>query len=298
MKVDIVIVEYNTAPLLKECLDSITSQRWQNDYQIWVVDNASSDESVKVVKENFPEVKLISNSNNLGFAKANNQVLTKSQSKYCLLLNSDTIVGEGSLDKLVEMMEDKTLGIGSCKLVNKDGSFQPNAGNLPQLLPVLTWLSGLDDLFNRLGVILPSFHQTNKNYYSTQKQIGWCSGAVMMVNTAMAQKIGGLDENIFMYGEDVEFCLRAHRQGYKIGWTDQAQIVHLGGASSKDNPQFKQWTGEFKGLLYISNKYDSFFSQVFLRLFIYIFSFIRMIAYLAIGKVRASKTYGQVILAI
>lgn len=298
MKVDIVIVEFNTVSLLKDCLESIVNKKWENEYQIWVVDNGSSDGSAEMVKKDFSCVKLIINDQNLGFSKANNQVLTKSSSRYCLLLNSDTIVQDGSLDKIVDLMEEKKLGIGSCKLLNKDGGFQPNAGDLPKLGGLLVWLSGVDDLLNKLGLVLPSFHQTSLKYYSSVRLVGWVSGSVMMVNTMMVKKIGGLDERIFMYGEDVEFCLRASLNDYKVGWTDQAEIVHLGGASSKDNPHLRQWTGEFKGLLYMARKYHSTIYQGFLKGLIYLFAFLRMIGFLAIGKVNVSKTYGQVIVAI
>ncbi len=297
MKVDVIIVNYNTKQLLKDCLDSIGRQIWLHELTVWVVDNGSSDGSAQMVKKDFGQVKLIETGQNLGFSQGNNQVLDTSVADYCLLLNSDTIVLEGAIDGLVDFAKESKFGIASCRLENKDGSFQPNAGDRPNLVAVFNTLSLLDDLFGLFGMVVPSLHQTNKKYYLTGHQVGWVSGSVMLIKRSVIQKIGSLDKAIFMYGEDVEYCIRAAKADIKVGWTNQAVITHLGGASSKD-PSFNQWLGEFKGLLYIARKYGFFGYDWLFKLMFYVFIFLRVVVFWLIGRRQAAKTYVRIISAI
>ncbi|MDO8639147.1 MAG: glycosyltransferase family 2 protein, partial [Candidatus Daviesbacteria bacterium] len=261
--------------------------------KVLVIDNCSCDESALMVKKNFPQVEILENSQNLGFTGGNNLGLKELKSKYALLLNSDTVVLEGSLDSLMNFMDESDYGVASCKLVDGDGKFQPNAGKLPTFLPMFFWLSGTDDI---LGKIFPinSYQERKIGYYNKDREVGWVSGTAMMIKDVVLKKIGFLDENIFMYGEDVEYCLRANRAGFKIGWTNQTEIIHLGGKST-NQPKFNQWKGEFKGLLYIYNKYYGFLSAFILRILIYIFIIFRITAFLLLGKSQFSKTYAKIL---
>lgn len=296
MILTIIIVSYNTRDLLDNCLKSIFRQKWQHDIRVLVVDNGSEDGSVRMVKTKYKQVNLIENRENLGFAKANNQALGKVLSDYYLLLNSDTEVLPGSLDTLLNFVNSHHFGIGSCKLLNPDQSFQPNAGDLPFGLALLYWLSGLDDFLVSIKKTPPSFHQKSLSYYQTGA-VGWVGGTVMMISQEVVQRIGSLDENIFMYGEDVEYCLRAHLAGIKIGFTREAEVIHIGGGSSSD-PKLKQWVGEFKGLLYIYNKYLGLLSKFCIKSLIYLFIIIRVIAYTLTGKINVSKIYLKVLTSI
>ncbi|MCL5783780.1 MAG: glycosyltransferase family 2 protein [Patescibacteria group bacterium] len=292
----VVILSYNTKELTCKCLKSIFGKKWNIKYEVWVVDNASSDGSVEAIKRSFPQVHLVESQTNLGFAGGNNLALKKIESKYILLLNSDTEILSGSLEKLVQFAEDKNYDIVSCKLQNSDGSFQPNAGELPIFIPVMLWISGLDDILKK---ILPvsSYQATDKSYYYDGRKVGWISGSVMLVKNEVFKKIGYLDEKIFMYGEDVEFCLRAKKAGFSVGWTDRAEIIHLGGGSSK-RPKFNQWTGEFKGLLYIYKKYYGFLPALFLRFLFYIFIVVRILGFFVLGRKEYAKTYAKVFISI
>lgn len=293
----IIIVSFNTKDLLRDCLSSIFSNHWQYKFQVAVMDNASSDGSVEMVKKDFPEVILIQNKSNLGFAGGNNTALRKFKSDLYLLLNSDTLLLDGALDSLIDFMGRTDFDIGSGKLLNKDKSLQPNAGDLPLGLPLFFWLSGWDDILPYIKYQLPSFHRKFANFYDSEKEMGWVSGSLMIIKKRVIEKIGVLDEIMFMYGEDVEYCLRAKKAGFKVGWTDRAQVIHLGGASSQ-NPSFNQWIGEFKGLIYIYNKYFGNLSSIFLRLLIYIFIIIRMLAFLIVGKGKIATTYAKVLFNI
>ena len=288
----IVILNYNTKKLTLDCLKSIYNNKWQKSIDVWVVDNASTDGSADTIKKSFPKVNVIKSKNNVGFSKGNNLGLKKAykNSKHCLLLNSDTLVKPGSLDKLVDFADKEKFDIVSCKLLNTDGSFQPNGGDLPSFLPVFFWLSSLDGLTDSL----PSFHQINERYFTNKEKVGWVSGSVMLVKSDVFKEIGFFDEKIFMYAEDVDFCWRADNNNFKVGWTDSASIVHIGGASSK-KPKYKQWLGEFKGLIYLYDKHHGSFKKELLKLQIYFFTSLRVIAFYLIGNKEYAETYAKII---
>lgn len=297
VKLSIIIINYNTGNLTLGCLRSIFEKNWETKFDVWVIDNGSSDNSIEKIKKEFPRIKTVLSDKNLGFAGGNNLVLKQVDSDYCLLLNSDTEVYDGALDELVEFAERENCGITSCKLVNSDGSFQPNGGDLPFGLSLFVWLSGIDDILFFLKRKLPSYHRQFMDYFKDGKGVGWVSGSVMLIKKEVTDKIGFLDDAIFMYGEDTEYCLRAKRAGFTVGWTDKAIVKHLGGASSKE-PTLKQWTGEFKGLLYIYLKYYGFLAAAALKIFIYLFIFVRMAAFFVVGRPQVSRVYAKVLVSI
>lgn len=292
----VIIVSYNTRQLLRNCLSSLQKMQKRHQYAITVIDNGSSDGSVEMVKDDFPWVKLIESGKNLGFAAGNNLALKKMKADLYILLNSDTEVEKDSLDKLVDFMANSDFGIGSCKLYFADGSFQPNFGDKPDPLPIFIWLSGLDDILPFRDK-LPSLHKKYPSSYQKEAEVSWVSGSVMAIKKEVLEKTGFLDERIFMYGEDIEYCLRASKAGFKIGWIPQSQVMHIGGGSSK-NPNFKQWLGEYRGLIYVYNKYYGQLAALFLKLLIYFFTFVRMVAFFAVGKPSISKTYAKIIVSL
>lgn len=296
MSTTVVILNFNTEHLLQKCLTSLFKNGESSHFNVWVVDNASVDDSISMLKKDFPEVKIIQNSTNLGFAGGNNVALSQVRTENVLLLNSDTIILDNAVDQLTNFLEREKFGIISCKLLNPNKSLQPNAGDLPSIFPIFFWLSGLDDL-PIVGKLLPSFHRKDKDFYSMEKEVGWVSGSVMMIKRSVIDKIGLMDDSIFMYGEDVDYCLRAKKSGFKIGWTNSAQIIHLGGGSSKD-PRSRQWLGEFKGLIFLYKKHFGLLSAFILRLVIYFFTFLRVVAFLLIGKVNVSRTYAKILFSI
>lgn len=287
MTLAVVIVNFNTSKLLQECLKSIFTSRQRVDFEVLVVDNGSSDDSVSLVKRKFPQVRVIEAKENLGFSKGNNLGIKALNADYYLLLNSDTLVEQSVFDELITFAKENFLDIASCKLLNPDRSFQANGGKFPFGLPLWSWLSGLDFLHPSI----PSFHQGNPAYY---RDIDWVGGTAMLIGKKLIDQIGLLDENIFMYAEDVEYCLRAKKKGFKIGWTPTASIVHLGGGSLK-NPSLSQRLGELKGLLYIYRKFKGSLSELILKTLIYFFVLLRVIVYLILGRIKEAKVYAQII---
>lgn len=287
MTLAVVIVNFNTSKLLQDCLKSIFDSSQKVDYVVYVVDNGSSDDSVSQVKGRFPQVKVVEAKENLGFSKGNNLGIKSVSADYYLLLNSDTIIEQGVFDKLIEFAKMNSLDIASCQLLNPDRSFQGNGGKFPFGLPLWSWISGLDFLHPAI----PTFHQSNPAYY---KNIDWVAGTAMLIKKDLIDQIGLLDENIFMYAEDVEYCLRAKKKGFKIGWTPSTSIIHLGGGSLK-NPSLTQKLGEFKGLLYIYQRHLGYLNSPGLKLLIYLFVALRVIVYLILGRIKQAMIYWQII---
>lgn len=291
-ELSIIILSYNTKELLRKCLTSIFNRNWKHTIEVWVVDNASSDHSVEMVKKEFQNAHLIESEKNLGFAGGNNIALRKIESKYYLLLNSDTEVTDNSMDNLIEAMKVNNFDLITCKLTNPDGSMQPNAGDLPFGFALFNWLFGIDDI-PVIKNVLPSFHKTSPKYFKNEKETGWISGTALMFTHEVLKKVGFLDENIFMYCEDVDYCIRAKKAGFSIGWIEKPVIKHIGGASS-DDPKYRQWSGEFKQLIYLYKKYFGNIAAFNLKILIYLAIIFRIFAFSIIGK----KTYAKIYLKI
>lgn len=289
----IIIVSFNTCELTKKCIKSIFQSDSKLKFKIYLVDNHSSDQTISQIQQNFPQVEVIKSSQNLGFTGGNNLALKKIEAEYVLLLNSDTEIQTGCLDVLVKFAKSKNFAISSCKILGFDKIWQPNAGELPTWGPVFYWLSGLDGV---LG-LSKSYQARDKKYYQNGKEVGWVSGTVMLIKQEVFKKIGFLDEKIFMYGEDVEFCLRAQRAGFKIGWTDGTEVFHLGGGSLAV-PHFTQWLGEFRGLLYIYRKYYGLVQSWGLRFSFYLFIMARIVVFALLGQFANSLTYGKILVSI
>lgn len=226
----IVIVNWNTKNLLEECLRSIQAET-QTPHCIWVVDNASSDGSREMVKERFPDVRLIENAENRGFAAANNQAIAQIQAPYILLLNSDTVVLDGALDRMVEHLElHPELSALGCRLLNADGTLQASCHRFYSTMGSL--------VENKLMARLIPWRFRHSPYltfwdHSKNRQVDWVTGACLLVRKATIEKVGLLDEDFFMYGEEVDWQLRMRQSGHKVGFLADAYIIHYGGASAQ-----------------------------------------------------------------
>ncbi|HEX7017649.1 MAG TPA: glycosyltransferase family 2 protein [Patescibacteria group bacterium] len=291
MTLSIIIVSYNTAHLTLQTLESVVadlnrSVQLKGKSEIIVVDNNSSDDSVetiKIFKKNLKNVtlNLIENKENVGFARANNQAIKESHGQYLLLLNSDTIVQPGSLETLINTFDSRPideltayssianratdkLGIVAAQLRNPDGSIQPQGGSFPTLVSLASHLLMLDDL-PLIGKLFPSTQHTGKRSISSQQELtpmDWVGGTAMMIRRQVFDDVGLFDEQIFMYGEDVEFCLRAHHHHWDSVIQNQAPIVHLGSASSSSASAL---VGELKGYLHIWAKHKPLWQMPIVR---------------------------------
>ncbi len=288
------IINYKTKELTAKCLDSILKKDWKVKFQVVLVDNASEDGSVEFFKKNYTKVKLITSKNNLGFAGGHNLVLKQIDTRYVLILNSDTEIYDGVLDEMIEYMDkNPIIGIASCKILNSDGSLQPNAGDLPFGFALFNWLFNLESL----GFKSPSFHRNDDSFYEIAHKAGWVSGSFMMIKKEVIDKIGFLNEDFFMYMEDVEFCMRAKNRGFEIFINPAVWIKHLSGASSID-PRYRQWLGESKGLLLLYKKMYGILGEIGVKILIYFSTILRIIAFGIIGKGKVATTYAKVITSL
>lgn len=230
----IVIVNYNVKHFLKGCLESIYNADWKNlDIEIWVVDNASVDGSVEMVKKDFPQVQLISSAENLGFSKGNNLALRQCKSKYRLLLNPDTIVEENTFTICYEYMENHAkVGALGVKMIDGTGRFLPESKRaLPSLWNSFTKLSGLASLFPKSK----TFNHYALGHLSENEtqDIEVLCGAFMFMRGEALSKVGLLDEAFFMYGEDIDLSYRFLKEKYKIHYLPKTKIIHYKGESTK-----------------------------------------------------------------
>jgi len=252
----IVIVNWNTADLLCDLLSALLVSIQGTAVEIVVVDNGSTDGSVEMVRTQFPGVHLIDNQDNLGFARANNQGIIESKGRYVLLLNSDTCVAPSALSALVEFMDDR-LDVGACspRLVRRDGKAQPYAyGGDPTLLYLLSRAA------SQLLLRRP-LHDWG---VSSLVEVDWVSGACMIVRREAVAQTGLLDESMFMYFEDNDWCLRMRRAGWKVCYNPEIEIVHIGGQSLDKNPKARH--AYYESLRYFYTKHYSPLSHVLLEL--------------------------------
>jgi GT2 family glycosyltransferase len=263
-KLSIIIVSYNTKELLRECLFSLFDSLKNFNFETIVVDNDSKDGSAEEVQNRFPKVKLIRNQKNEGFAVANNQALRLMRGKYAVLLNPDTLIVDSSLTKMVKFLEEhKRVGILGCKIVNPDGSSQASAFPLPTLKDLL--LSGFAAGWIFWGRCIQRY---SSRYYVSQKlpvKVGWVSGACLMVRKRIIDEIGLLDENFFLFSEDVDWCIRANRKGWAVVFYPEAIIIHYGGQSAQKNLALKI-SSFYQKRFYFGKKHFGRFALLILKL--------------------------------
>lgn len=234
MELSVIIVNYNTKKLLKQTIESVMNTVGQAiKYEIIVSDNGSKDGSCEMVKKSFPQVKLIENNANLGFSKANNTAINESKGRYILLLNSDTVVKEKCLEKCIEYMDNHgEIGALGCKVVLTDGTLDHACKRgYPTPEASLYYLLKLHKFFSNSK----KFGAYTLDYLPDDQinEVDSLVGAFMMVRRESIDKVGLLDEDFFMYGEDIDWCYRIKEAGYKIVYYPEAEILHYKGASSK-----------------------------------------------------------------
>jgi len=235
MTVSIIIVNYNTKRLLRSCLESVHTGANGTPFDIRVADNNSHDVSVAMLRAEFPQVSIVENRSNLGFSKANNRLTTETDTDYVLLLNPDTLVIGDAIERVLRYMEEhREVGICGCRVLNADGTLQLACRrSIPTPKVAFYRLSGLSRLFpgNR------TLAQYNLTYEDPEKthEVDAVSGAFLMIRRQTIQDIGLLDEQFFMYGEELDWCLRAKQAGWSVVYYPEAEIIHYKGESAKYN---------------------------------------------------------------
>lgn len=249
MDVTITVVSWNTTKMLWKCLRSIEQSGTKCSIEVHVVDNASTDGSAEMVRQEFPQALLIANQDNLGFAKANNQSWRQAKGRYWLLLNSDAELRPGALDALIEFMDrHPRAGLATARLVNSDGSPQHCAQPNPSI-----WRTLIESL--RLHKLLPARLRGRiwlGPYWTYDEtiRVGWTWGTALIARREAVEQVGPLSEEFFMYGEDLEWCLRMRRSGWEIWYCAEAEALHYGGQSS-----VLRWSDSKKMQIVLDNVY-------------------------------------------
>jgi GT2 family glycosyltransferase len=229
----VVLVSWNTRDLLHKCIRSVvreigTLREQHYSAEIIVVDNASSDDTTHMVRSCFPSVRLVANAENLGFAAANNQAIAQSTSRYILLLNPDTILKEKSLTRMLSFM-DETPDAGACGplLLNADTTLQQSCYRFQSPARIAWQLFYLDNLFPLARYPMARWGR------SQVQQVDVVKGACLLLRRAVIQTAGSLDEQYYMYSEEADLCYRIAKEGWHTYWVPSAQVVHFGGASTR-----------------------------------------------------------------
>lgn len=231
MNLSIVIVNWNTREMLRDCLKSVMDGMDNLDAEVVVVDNASDDGSQEMVRDSFPKVKLICNRDNRGFAAANNQALAIVRGRYVLLLNSDTLVHDNVLSASCEFMDGRPeVGIMGCRVLNSDGSLQITGSGYPSLFNLLLLATGLWKL---RAVPLFDRYQMLAWDRRSEREIAVVSGCYMVVRKQAMDEVGLLDDSFFFYGEETDWCRRYRAAGWKLVLAPVGEITHFGGGSVK-----------------------------------------------------------------
>ncbi len=227
----VVIVNWNTAAYLERCLNAVYAAQGGLDLEVWVVDNASQDGSVALVRSRFPQVQLIANPENVGFARANNQALRALRAEFALLLNSDAFLQAGSLERMLAAMRahPECGGLG-CRLLNPDGSLQRSCYAFPTLATEVWQTLWLDRLFPR-SPVFGKFLMTDWAM-DEAREVDVVMGACLLLRRQALEQVGLLDEDYFMYSEEVDLCYRLAQAGWKVRYAPEAEAVHIWGGSS------------------------------------------------------------------
>ncbi len=233
--ISIIIVNYNVRDFLEQALLSAGRALQNIPSEIIVVDNASVDGSVQMIKERFPEVILIENKKNVGFSAGNNVGLRRAKGAFIVLLNPDTVVQEDTFTKLLKFFESSPqASAATCKILNPDGTFSVDCRHsIPTPLTAFWKLLGLDRLFPKSRI----FAKYNLTYLDENEmnQVEAISGSFMMMRSEIVKQVGELDEDFFMYCEDIDYCHRINKAGGKIFYVPDSQIIHYKGESTKIN---------------------------------------------------------------
>lgn len=237
MEVSIIIVAWNCRQLLSECLRSLRDQLTVNNSEIIVVDNASSDGTADAVRREFPSVKVIESSQNIGFAGGNNVGLEVSKGKLVFLINPDVVVGAECISGMLEYMEQQPdVGMLGPKIVGADGVVQRSCMRTPTLWNQLCRTLALDNLgaHSRIfgGYLMKDFENNEV------RDVDIINGCFWAVRRSALDDVGKLDEGFWMYGEDLDWCQRFRMAGWRIVFYPRVQSVHHGGGSSKNCPLF------------------------------------------------------------
>lgn len=288
-KTSIVTVTFNSREGLRKYIESIDVEARETPLDVTVVDNASSDGTVELlrVEAKRPFLKIIANEVNLGFARSSNMGATASVGQYLLFLNPDTAVKPTAIRKLTNFLDEHPeAGVVAPKILNEDGSLQFSCRDEPRILFAVLEAFRLWRLSPGLfgGYRYASWH------HNTTRAVGWVSGACLMIRKSLFEEIGGFDESFFLYYEDTDLCLRVRRKGFSVYYLPEALVIHTKGASSKTARE-SVVLNDCLSALYFFRKLNGRWSCLFLRLALFASSVAKGIMAYVLSLIRLDRNY-------
>ena len=287
LQLSIIIPSFNTQAILKNCLDSILGNTKDISYEIIVIENGSTDGSLKMLQsysQKTKVLKVINVKENLGFGKANNLGASNAKGDYLLFLNSDTLIFDNSLKACLQnLKQHPNVGVYSCRLLNTDKTTQESGGHFPSLFNLFAWQFGIDDL-PIIGNLIPSFHP-QKSQHDLNKKMDWVTGAFMIIPKNIFNDVNGFDEKIFMYTEEMELAYRITKLGYKTLNQNSPAIIHLGKASGGSELAI---TSEVDNMLYFWQKHMPAWQVPLVKFAFFFGSLLRLILF---GIIKQDEKY-------
>ncbi|MDR2147514.1 MAG: glycosyltransferase family 2 protein [Tannerella sp.] len=277
MKLSVVIVNYNVKYYLEQCLDSLLKSVQNIDSEVFVVDNCSTDDSIAYLRPKFPTVRFIENTENIGFSRANNQAIALSSGAYILLLNPDTVVGESTMENVCLFMDNhENTGALGVKMLDGYGNFLPESKRgFPTPRNSFTKMTGLSKLFPK-SKTFGGYHLRYLDENEVHK-VDILAGAFLLLRREAIEKAGSLDNDFFMYGEDIDLSFRIKQAGFDVYYLPEPIIHYKGESTRKDiryvkrfyeamliffNKHYPHSNGLFKGLIRLAILGTGFFSAI------------------------------------
>jgi GT2 family glycosyltransferase len=271
MDLSIIIVNWNTKKLLVECLDSIFATTQNIDFEIWVVDNHSTDGSPEMIREDFSEINLIENEKNIGFAKANNQAYQKCRGKYILLLNPDTVVENDAIERLFHFLNHTPeAGMVGARLLNPDKTLQSSAFPVPTLSKEFWRLFHLD-------YFVPfASYSMEKWDLDSVREVDTLLGACILIRREALDRFSLFDEEYFIYSEEVDLCTRLKKEGWKLYWLPSAVVIHYGAQSTQQVAE-EMFLKLYAGKIHYFRKHHSKISVLVYKLILLLATISRLV---------------------
>lgn len=222
------IVNYNTRELLRSCLESVS---FSIGDEIWVVDNRSSDGSQEMVRTEFPAVEFVETENNIGYGAAADLAISLSNAPYILLLNSDTILQSGALEKVSDYLDkNPSVGILGPRIINPNRTLQPSCFPMPTPIQIFFDISHLNQVIKQIPFAREKNYRTWGHTYS--RAVPWVQGAALAIRREAYDRVGGFDKAFFMYYEEVDLCYRMLNTGWEVHFSPVTEVIHIGAAST------------------------------------------------------------------
>lgn len=248
--VSIIVVAWNVKKLLQDCLESVVAQTKDVEYEIIYVDNSSKDGSVEMVRQRFPDVRIIENSQNNGFIKANNQGIEIARGRYVLLLNSDTLVLNNAIAKTVTFADaHPDAAVVGCRVLNPDRTLQRTCFMYPSLLNMFLGATYLYKLFP--GSRFFGRERMTWWAFDDVREVETVCGCYSLVRREAIDQVGLMDETYFVYGDDPDWCYRFRKAGWRVLFTPNAQIIHYGGQNTRQMARTFRWQLEGSTLIFM-----------------------------------------------